>query len=117
MPISWEPWPYRIHIFGVILAGIGCAATVVVDTLLTKVRRNKSYFWWRLLRFTSFILIVIGGYITFGSVPTVNWFQLALLGELLMLTGYGLWIIDKTFRGEGNRSQLSRILHKVVLVD
>lgn len=117
MPVAWEPWPFRIHIFGVILAGGSMAASVVVDTLLTKARSRKSLLWWRTLRLTSFLLIVVGGYITFGSIPTINWYQLALLGELMMLTGYSLWVIDKTYMGEGKRSRLSRLLHRIVLVD
>lgn len=117
MPIAWEPWPARIHIAGVVLAGLSMAATVVVDTLLTKIRRNKNLLWWRLLRLTSFLLIVAGGVITFGSVESIDWFYLALLGEIMMFTGYVLWIFDKTYRGEGNRTQLSKLLHKIVLVD
>lgn len=117
MPIAWEPWPRRIHILGVIIAGASMAATVVFDTLLTKVKNGRFIVWWQLLRFTSFLLIVVGGITTFGSLTTVGWFNVALLGELLMLLGYGTWIVDKTYSGEGKRSQLSRILHRIVLVD
>lgn len=117
MPMAWTGWPYRLHILGVIIAGTSAATTVVVDTLLTKVRGKKAQLRWRLLRFCSFVLIVVGGYITFGSTPAVNWFDYSLLGEAMMLLGYGLWIIDKTYRGEGGRSQLSRLLHKIVLID
>lgn len=116
-PVAWEPWPYRIHFIGVIIFGVSMAATVVVDTLLTKARRKKGFQLWRLLRFVSFILIIIGGYITFGSASAVGWFQLALFGELLMFIGYAIWIIDKTYRGEGSRSQLSRIFRGLVLID
>lgn len=117
MPVAWEPWPYRLHLIGFGLAGASMAATVVLDTLLTKVRPNKHIVWWRLLRSTSFLLIVIGGYITFGSATIINWFQLSLLGELLMFIGYSFWIVDKTYRGEGGRTEFSKLLHKVVLVD
>ena len=117
MPVAWEPWPYRIHLFGVILFGTSMAATVVIDTLLTRTRRNDSLTQWRLLRTLSFVLIVAGGYFTFGSSNVIDWFQLALLGELMMMLGYTIWIIDKTYRGEGSRSQLSKLLHKIVLVD
>jgi hypothetical protein len=117
MPIAFESWPYKVHIAGVTLAGVSMAATVVVDTLLTKHSRGNSLFWWKSLRFTSFLLIVVGGFITFGSISDLRWFELALLGELMMLTGYGFWIFDKTYKGEGSRTQLSRLLHKIVLVD
>lgn len=117
MPVAWEPWPHRIHNYGVALSGGAMAATVVADTLLTKVRRGKSVTVWRLLRLLSFMLIVTGGFITFGSNSYIEWFRLALLGELMMYFGYLLWVADKTYGGEGARSQLSKILHKLVLVD
>lgn len=117
MPIAWEPWPYRLHVFGVVLAGIGMAATVVADTLLTKLRRKKGVVLWRTLRAVSFLLIIIGGYITFGSNSKIRWFDLSLLGEATMFVGYGIWVVDKTYRGEGSRSTLGKILHKLVLVD
>lgn len=117
MPVAWEPWPYRLHLFGFGLAGISMAATVVLDTLLTKVRPNRRIRLWRTLRTVSFLMIVVGGYITFGSATIIGWFKLALLGELLMFFGYALWIIDKTYRGEGSRSEFSKLLRKVVLID
>jgi hypothetical protein len=117
MPIAWEPWPYRLHVIGVAVAGMSMALTVVVDTLLTRTRRNKNMLLWRCIRFCSFMLIVVGGYITFGSNSRINWFQLTLLGELMMFAGYSVWVIDKTYRGEGARSRLSRLLNKVVLID
>lgn len=116
-PVAWEPWPYRIHFIGVIIFGASMAATVVVDTLLTRARRKRGFLLWRFLRLASFMLIIVGGYITFGSATTINWFQLALLGELMMFIGYAIWIIDKTYRGEGSRTRLSRIFRGLVLVD
>jgi hypothetical protein len=117
MPVAWEPIPYRIHILGVSVAGLSMAATVVVDSLLTRTRNNKSVRLWRFFRLCSFLLILIGGYITLGSMSLLKWFELSLLGELLMLIGYTLWIIDKTYRGEGSRSRLSLMLRKIVLID
>ncbi len=116
MPIAWEPWPYRLHVLGVILAGLGMAATVVADSLLTRSRWNQPV-GWRIIRLLSFLIIVIGGYLTFGSNSRVNWFELSLLGELMMFIGYGLWVVDKTYRGEGARSRLSMLLSKIVLID
>lgn len=117
MPIAWEPWPYRLHVFGVVLAGIGMAATVVADTLLTKTRKRKGVRLWRALRIASFLIIILGGYITLGSNSRIRWFELSLLGEVLMFTGYAIWVIDKTYRGEGGRSRISQLLRKLVLID
>jgi hypothetical protein len=117
MPVAWEPWPYRIHLFGVILFSASMAATVVIDTLLTRTRRNKSLAAWRMLRALSFLLILVGAIITYGSSEFVDWFRLSLLGEILIMIGYTIWIVDKTYRGEGERSQLSKMLHKIVLID
>ena len=118
MPVAWEPWPHRIHMIAVAVAGISMAATVVVDTLLTRTSRKRRFSaWWRMGRFISFSMIVIGGWLTFGSATGVDWYQVALLGECLMLGGYTIWVIDKTYHGEGSRSALSRMLKKVVLID
>jgi hypothetical protein len=117
MPISWQVWPYRLHVFGVALAGLSMAATVVADTLLTRTKRNRNAYLWRFLRLCSFLLILVGGYITFGSNSRIEWFSYSLLGEIMMLLGYTIWVIDKTYRGEGSRTQLSMLLHKIVLID
>jgi len=117
MPISWHPWPYRLHIAGVFIAGLSMAATVVVDTLLSKTRRNQHTSVWRSLRLIAFSSIIIGGYISYCSLASVGLLNLSLLGELLMLFGYGIWIIVKTYQGETNRSVLSMQLKSLVLMD
>lgn len=118
MPVAWEPWPYRIHMAAVTVVGISMAATVVVDTLLTRTSRKRRFSaWWRMSRFLAFSLIVIGGWLTFGSATMIGWYHVALLGETLMLVGYTIWVIDKTYHGEGSRSALSKMLKKVVLID
>lgn len=118
MPVAWEPWPHRIHMVAVAVAGISMAATVVVDTLLTRTSRKKKFSsWWRMGRFVSFSSIVIGGWLTLGSANNVGWYDVSLLGECLMLAGYAIWVIDKTYHGEGSRSALSKMLKKVVLID
>lgn len=116
-PVAWEPWPYRIHIFGVFLFGVSMAATVVVDTLLVKTKKKKGFAIWRFLRFLSFSLIIVGGYITFASTPFIGRYSVTLLGEVMMFIGYAIWIIDKTYRGEGARSRLSKLFKGFVLVD
>lgn len=115
--VAWEPWSYRIHMFGVIIFGLGIASTVVVDTLLTKTKKKKGVKIWRFLRLVSFILIVVGGIITFGSSGIVGWYNYSLLGEILMFIGYSIWIIDKTYRGEGARSKISKLFKGVILID
>lgn len=117
MPVAWHGWPERFHIFGVMLAGLSMLATVVLDAVLTKPSSGRNRNNWRFVRFISVILIVSGGWLTYGSARLVGWYSVALLGESLLLAGYLLWIVLKTYLGEGNRSELSKILHKIVLVD
>jgi hypothetical protein len=114
VPLSWNS---RLHMAGMILAGISMLLTVVVDGLLSKPTRVGSKFHWRTIRLSSLLLISIGGWLTFGSAELISWYNVALLGETLMLLGYLLWVGLKTYRGEGNRSQLSRSLKKIVLID
>jgi len=117
MPISWKPWPYRIHVIALAVAGISMVATVVLDGLLSKTRRSSNADAWRLLRFSSICLIVIGGWLTLGSSDLLGLYQVSLIGEAMMLAGYGLWIGVKTYQGEGNRSALSKLLKNIVLID
>lgn len=117
MPMEWGIWPWRIHIFGVTLAGISMLLTVVVDGILSKTRKNGRRWLWRMIRTTAFISIVVGGWITAGSTDGLNWYDIALVGELQMLAGYGIWVFAKTFQGEGGRSNLSKMLKNLVLVD
>lgn len=117
MPVSWRPIPFYIHMFGVTLAGASMLATVIIDSLLTKVPDRKHANIWRLARFVSFVLIISGSLLTAGSTEVLGWFHVALLGESLLLAGYFIWIALKTFEGEGNRTILSRILKKMVFID
>src|SRR4030095_6323905 len=68
MPLSWQPWPYRLHIFGVALAGISMFTTVVFDGLLSRPRKgaaNQST--WSILHLLAIIAIFAGGWLTLGS--------------------------------------------------
>jgi hypothetical protein len=115
-PVAWKPWPYRVHLFGVILAGVSILATVLLDGVLSKTKSTPHVARWRSVRMLSFVLIIGGGYLTFGSAEIVEWFYLSLPGELMIIGGYFLWICVKTFQGEGNRTILAKILNKIVLV-
>lgn len=117
MPITWRPIPYHIHLFGVSLAGASMLVTVVLDGLLSKTGKDGHPNLWRLIRFLSFSLIVVGGVLTFGSIDSIGWYDVSLLGETLLIAGYFIWITLRTFLGEGNRTVLARILRKLVLID
>lgn len=117
MPVSWEPWPYRVHMFGVILAGSSMAATVIVDGLLSQTAHTRYVYTWRFVRYVAAGLIIVGGAITFGSAKVINWFQVSLMGEYMILAGYTLWILVKTYQGEGPRTKLSKLLKNIVIVD
>lgn len=114
VPLSWNS---RLHMAGMILAGLSMFATVLVDDLLSKSPRKGSRIHWRTIRFLSLLLISIGGWLTLGSAQLIGWYNVALLGETAMLLGYLLWVSVKTYQGEGNRSLLSRSLKKIVLID
>lgn len=114
VPVGWNA---KVHTAGMIVAGISMLATVVFDGLLSKPSSRGKRIQWRAIRLASFWLIVIGGWLTLGSSSLVGWYNVALVGELLMLLGYLLWVSVKTYQGEGNRSELSKILRKIVLID
>jgi hypothetical protein len=116
-PVSWKPIPYYLHMTGVILAGASMLSTVVIDGLLTKTRDSRHAIAGRFFRFISFALIVCGGILTLGSAEPFNWYKVSLLGESMLIAGYFVWISVKTYQGEGNRTVLSRILKRVVLID
>lgn len=116
MPVSWKPLPYKLHFFGVFLAGCSMALTVIVDGLLTKVKSSSSDLAVRFFRLLAFAFIAAGGYITYGSSESVHWYNLSLLGETLIVLGYAIWVYLKTRLGEGPRSKISRILQKVIIV-
>jgi hypothetical protein len=117
MPVSWRPIPFYIHNFGVILAGASMLATVILDGLLTKNGKHRKAPLWRITRFLSFALIIVGGILTAGSTEWLGWYKLTLVGESLLIAGYFVWIAFKTSQGEGNRTVLSRILKKVIFID
>ena len=116
MPVSWKPIPYKLHFFGVTVAGLSMMLTVIADGLLTKTKNNSHAFRNRLARLVSVILILVGGYITFGSAEIIGWYRLSLLGETLILFGYSIWVYMKTIQGEGPRSRISVLVGRIVEV-
>lgn len=116
MPIGWKPIPYYIHLFGVSLAGASMLATVILDGILSKTRSGAYRYYWRLWRIISLISIIIGGWLTLASTELLDWYDLDLIGESLMLCGYFIWIWVKTYHGEGGRSLVSKFLKDFVLV-
>jgi hypothetical protein len=116
MPISWEP-VYYLHVFGVSLAGASILATVVLDGLLSHTRNSGRVAMWRTLRYISFFAIVIGGWLTFESAAIRQKYHVSLLGESLMLAGYFIWIIIKTYQGHGRRTLLSKFLKDFIRID
>jgi hypothetical protein len=117
MPVSWQPWPARFHVIGMALTGISAALTVIFDILLSKTPREHKANEVRLVKMIAFLLIVVGGWLTLGSTHWLGWFSISLPSEIMLLSGYFIWIILKTYLGEGSRSGLSRLLKKIILVD
>jgi len=114
MPVTWEIWPHRIHNAGVILAGLSMSATVLMDSVLSKNRKNKNEEIWKIIKLFSFTLIISGGIIVILSLEDVGKLNLILLGEFMMFAGYSIWILLKIFLGEGSRSAIGKLFHKLV---
>jgi ATP/ADP translocase len=85
--------------------------------LLSKTRKNQNAYRTKIVKMTSFVLIIVGGWLTFGSSEAIGWFHVSLAGEIMMLVGYAIWIAIKTYQGEDPRSALSKQLNKIVFVD
>lgn len=117
MPYGWRELPYRIHLFGVMLVGISIAALIIFDALLSRTVKGKNQRLAQGLKYSSFIIIIVGGWLTLGSVDSIGWYDVSLIGEGLMILGFAVWVGIKTYLGEGKRSALSRLLSKMVLVD
>lgn len=117
MPLSWYPVGYNAHMFGMSLVVLSILATVIIDALLTRTHPSSTALWWRMVRLSSVILILVGGYLTLVSTQSLGWLQASLPGEIMIITGYSLWIYLKTYQGEGKRSRISRLLKRIVLVD
>ncbi len=118
MPININDRIDDLHYFGFFLGGGGMIATVMVDMLLRKVKKGGNRMYWQLLRFVSLLLIVAGLVVTLLSHQRFGGkMDHALLGELLVLSGFGLWVVIRTIQGEGVKTNFSRVLGKVLIVD
>ena len=117
MPVGLTDTIDRLHYFGFAVAGVAMALTVVADLLLRRTRRSKKFRQWRAIRVLSLVMIILGFTITLLSADRFNYdLDISLVGEALLLWGFGLWVIVKTYQGEGTRSGISKLLNKVLIV-
>jgi hypothetical protein len=117
MPVSWQPWPAKLHYIGMAMTGISAAAAVIFDILLSKTPRENRANIIRIIKMVAFMLIVVGSWLTLGSSAWLGWFNISLPSEIMLMGGYFIWIILKTYQGEDPRSRLSRLLNRIILVD
>lgn len=114
MPVTWEVWPSRLHDFGVFTLGISMLLTVSADVVLTQNRKNKNDTTWKIVKLLAFLTIMVGGVLVTLSLDEVQILNVILLGEGLMFIGYAGWVILKVALGEGKRSAIGRIVHKLL---
>lgn len=114
MPVTWQVWPARLHDFGVIILGISMLLTVSADTLFTRNRRSRNENVWKIIKMFSFLTIMIGGVMVTLSLYAVGIWNIILLGEAVMFVGYAAWVILKVALGEGQRSAIGRIVHRLL---
>lgn len=118
MPVGINERLEAFHYFGFALAGLCMALTVLTDMLLRRTRRGKNYRVWQFVRFISLLMIVGGGIISLLSSERYSrGLDITLVGEALILTGFGLWVIIRTYQGEGTKSNISKILNKIIIID
>jgi len=118
MPLGLNNTVDSLHYFGFGLAGVGMILTVFADLLFRKTKKGKHKLKWQLVRVLSLLMISIGGVITiFSAEKFGRVLELALLGEMLVLTGFGIWVVTRTYQGEGVRTGFSRVLHKVLIIE
>ncbi len=117
MPLGWTHTVETIHYFGFALAGISMVLTVLADFLLTKTRKSKNQRKWQIIRLVSILTILAGLVITLLSTRRMDFIlNIALIGELMILVGYGIWIITKTYQGEGRKTGVSKLLNKLIII-
>ncbi len=118
MPLGWNEAAEKLHYFGVALVGVSISLTVMADIVLLKTRKKKHFRLWQFFRISSFLIIVSGLVVTALSANRFGKkLDIALIGEYLMLFGFGLWVILKTYLGEGKRSAISKLVNKVIIFE
>lgn len=118
MPIGINETVDRLHYLGFTLAGLGMAATVIVDLILRKAKKGKGFRKWQIVRLLSLGMILIGITISFLSADRFDFkMDISLVGESLLLIGFGTWVLTKTYQGEGARSNVSKLLNKVLIIE
>ncbi len=115
-PLGWNDTVFIIHSAGFALVGTSMALTVISDLLFRKITSTTHLRAWQLIRLLSVSLIVSGGFLTAFSTRLYDVFSLTLVGETLLLLGYFIWIIVKTYQGEGSQSSISRAASKVISI-
>ena len=117
MPVGINDTIDDLHYFGFALAGASMALTVLADLILRKSKKTKGYRKWQLIRLFSLVLILAGIAITIMSANRFNFdYDISLVGESMLLTGFGMWVIVKTYQGDGARSRISRLINKVLII-
>lgn len=117
LPLGWKDSVTWLHYFGFTLAGVSMSLTVLVDILLRKTRRGRNQRTWQLFRIVSLVEIIVGMIITIMSADAFDFgLDHSLLGESLILLGFGQWVLIKTYQAEGVKSGFSRALGKVVII-
>ncbi len=113
MPVTWEVWPHRLHNLGVMITGLSMAATVLLDSVLSRTKYKKHKILFRLIKSVSLLLIIFGGVVVLLSVEEVAVLSMVLIGEAMMFAGYAVWVILRIYLGEGRQSAIGRIMKKI----
>ena len=118
LPLNINDTVDSLHYLGFAIAGIGMVVTVLVDLLLRKTRKGRHKVWWQAIRVFCLLLIGAGITITMLSAERLtDTLELALLGEGMLLIGFSLWVMARTYQGEGVQTGFSRALSKVIIID
>lgn len=118
MPLGWTHTVETLHYLGFAIAGVSMALTVLADIVLRKTKKSKHQRKWQFIRLFSMLMIITGLVVTYLSSTRMNFvLNSALAGELAILLGYGVWIVTKTYQGEGRKTGVSKLLNKIVIID
>lgn len=117
MPVGINDTIDRLHYLGFGIAGLGMASTVLADLILRKTKKGKGFRKWQAIRLVSLGFILIGLTITLLSAERFDFnMDISLVGESMLLVGFGIWVITKTYQGEGARSNISKLINKILII-